>query len=276
MFRKDLPATLTSYDILKTVAVVLMVVDHIGAYYMPENLWLRLIGRLCVPMWFFLIGYARSRDISWQLWLGAAIVIASDFITGRYIFPLNILVTILMVRIVIDLYMKGTMKNTLLFWTGALVLTCLIVPSMTLMQYGTLGLLLAVFGWLIRNTEEQDPRQFTRIFPYMVFLHHRTVTSIAVGVAAIFAGSGPVIVLRYRACDAGATFLPPGRIHKRSRRDQSAASIHGTTYAFNLCRPSVADQGRGPVAIPGKFQFRGVGLVPAATVGTVLDTRWLQ
>lgn len=169
MFRKNLPATLTSYDILKTVAVVLMVVDHIGAYYMPENLWLRLIGRMCVPMWFFLIGYARSRDISRPLWLGAAIVIASDFITGRYIFPLNILVTILMVRIVIDLYIKGTMKNTLLFWTGALVLTCLIVPSMTLMQYGTLGLLLAVFGWLIRNTEEQDPHQFTRIFPYMVF-----------------------------------------------------------------------------------------------------------
>lgn len=169
MLRKDLPATLTSYDILKAVAVVLMVVDHIGAYYMPENLWLRLIGRLCVPMWFFLIGYARGRDIGWPLWLGAAIVIASDFITGRYIFPLNILVTILMVRIVIDLYMKGTMKNTLLFWTGALVLTCLIVPSMTLMQYGTLGLLLAVFGWLIRNIESQDPRQFTRIFPYMVF-----------------------------------------------------------------------------------------------------------
>jgi hypothetical protein len=34
MLRKDLPATLTSYDILKAVAVVLMVVDHIGAYYM--------------------------------------------------------------------------------------------------------------------------------------------------------------------------------------------------------------------------------------------------
>lgn len=168
MLRKDLPASLTSYDILKTVAVVLMVVDHIGAYYMPENLWLRLIGRMCVPMWFFLIGYARSRDTGWQLWLGAALVIASDVITGRYIFPLNILVTILLVRIVLDLYIKGSMKNTFLFWSGALMLAVLIVPSMMLMQYGTLGLLLAVFGWLTRNTEAQDPRQFTRIFPFMI------------------------------------------------------------------------------------------------------------
>ncbi len=168
MLRKDLPASLTSYDILKTIAVVLMVVDHIGAYYMPENLWLRLIGRLCVPMWFFLIGYARSRDIGWQIWLGAALVIASDVITGRYIFPLNILVTILLVRIVLDLYMKGSMKNTFLFWAGAATLVALIVPTMMLMQYGTLGLLLAVFGWLIRNTEAQDPRQFTRIFPFMI------------------------------------------------------------------------------------------------------------
>ncbi|MCM2343215.1 MAG: conjugal transfer protein TraX [Alphaproteobacteria bacterium] len=169
MIHKALPVQLTSYDILKALAVVLMVADHIGAYFLPDVLWLRVAGRLCVPMWFFLIGYARSRDLDRSLWWGALLVILSDFITGRYIFPLNILVTILGVRLVLDVTMKFALKNGLTFWLIATLLTAMIAPSAMLMQYGTQGLLLAGCGWLLRHIPVNDRRRVTYVLPYMIF-----------------------------------------------------------------------------------------------------------
>ncbi len=37
-----LPAPLTAYDLLKTLAIILMVVDHIGAYFFPDQMWWRV------------------------------------------------------------------------------------------------------------------------------------------------------------------------------------------------------------------------------------------
>ena len=72
---KNLPRDLTSYDFLKAVAVLLMVIDHVGFYFYPDQQWFRVFGRLCVPIWFFLIGYARSRDLSLYLWGGMILLV---------------------------------------------------------------------------------------------------------------------------------------------------------------------------------------------------------
>lgn len=58
-----LPREVTSYDLLKCAAVIIMVIDHVGFYFYPENLWFRAVGRIGFPVWFFLVGYARGRDI---------------------------------------------------------------------------------------------------------------------------------------------------------------------------------------------------------------------
>jgi len=80
--RSHLPDTVTSYDVWKTLAVLLMIIDHIGAYFLPDEQGLRILGRLCVPIWFFLVGYAQSRDLSWRLWAGVAILSISNYIGG--------------------------------------------------------------------------------------------------------------------------------------------------------------------------------------------------
>ena len=41
---------------LKIIALIAMTCDHIGAYLVPDELWLRVIGRLAFPVFAFMLG----------------------------------------------------------------------------------------------------------------------------------------------------------------------------------------------------------------------------
>lgn len=154
MHKVKLPENVTSYDLLKTVAVILMVVDHLGYFFFPEQLWLRLLGRMCVPMWFFLIGYARSRDLPLLLWAGAAALVASDSLAGISIFPLNILFTIIFIRLSLDYVITKMLSSRLQLLIFAFAIIVLYIPTTVLFEYGTSGLALAFIGYLARHRKE--------------------------------------------------------------------------------------------------------------------------
>jgi hypothetical protein len=153
---KPLPAALTSYDFLKAYAVILMIVDHVGYYFYPEAeyQWLRVIGRLCVPVWFFLIGYANSRDLGPKLWIGTAVLAAANVITGIAVLPLCILATMLFIRLVIDTVMVRALRDYEILAGIALIAVFATIPAGYLWEYGTSGLLFAMFGWFMRHKDQ--------------------------------------------------------------------------------------------------------------------------
>ena len=55
---------LSGFD-LKCIAVFSMLVDHIGAFLYPSQVWMRYIGRLAFPIFGFLLveGYLHTRDL---------------------------------------------------------------------------------------------------------------------------------------------------------------------------------------------------------------------
>ena len=142
---------LTSYDLMKAIAVLLMIVDHIGYYFYPDEMWFRVFGRLCVPIWFFLVGYARSRDLSPPIWIGAGLLVLVSMGAGQSVFPVNVLGTMIAIRLVIDPVMKMMTQNAQAFMAFCLVLLLLALPSYAYTEYGTQGLLLAIFGYIMRN-----------------------------------------------------------------------------------------------------------------------------
>lgn len=151
--RKVLPVEITSYDLFKTFALVTMVIDHVGYYFFPEDLWLRVIGRVSAPIWFFLIGYANSRDLGEKMWGGLILLVAANLVVGMPVFPLNILATMIFIRLVIDEAMLRAVRNHEALLGVSLIVVFLVIPFMGFWEYGTAGVLFAMYGCMRRHPE---------------------------------------------------------------------------------------------------------------------------
>jgi hypothetical protein len=171
-----------------------MICDHVGYYLHPGDMTYRIIGRLCVPIWFFLIGYAKSRDLGWKIWGGLAVMQLANMFAGLSFFPMDILATMIFLRLVIDRVMKGALTSYSTLWAIVTMIVLLIEPSWAAFEYGTLSLPLAMFGYLVRNKENlKEPQKIILqffAFTYILFvgtqtlvfqLHDLQVMALAVG-----------------------------------------------------------------------------------------------
>lgn len=155
--RLSSPVELTTYDLVKCLAIVLMIVDHVGYFFYPADPWFRVFGRACLPIWFFLVGYAASRDLSSRLWLWAGIVALNSLLLGGAVFPVNVLLTILLIRMSIDRIAALAFKDWDTMLYTFVVLAVLAVPTAMVVEYGTAAWLLALFGYVMRHEEELSP-----------------------------------------------------------------------------------------------------------------------
>ncbi len=160
---KNLPSDITSYDLLKTFAIITMIIDHIGAYMMPEFIELRAIGRLSAPVWFFLIGYALNRKLELRLWIGAIILMIGHYLINEETLPLNILFTFLLIRLTLNPLMKFLeieFLRVLIFFIPLFVLS---IFTMDYIEYGVLGYYCAISGYLVRHKDRlnMDNKQIT-------------------------------------------------------------------------------------------------------------------
>ncbi|HOO81927.1 MAG TPA: TraX family protein [Alphaproteobacteria bacterium] len=156
MNAKALPTQITSYDLLKSFALITMIIDHIGMVFFPDDLWWRVVGRMSFPVWIFLIGYARSREVPAVFWLGAVVLTLTDFITGDAVLALDILVTIGLTRLVLDKVMVYLVPELSRFWLAFGVLSALVLPTFVIFDYGTMAFLIAGFGYMVRHWPKDD------------------------------------------------------------------------------------------------------------------------
>lgn len=151
MWLRGLGPEVTLLDVIKSLAVIIMICDHIGAYFFDQIEWFRAIGRIGLPVWFFLAGYSRSQRIPRPLWMGTIILIGVDLVTCQPILPLNALVGILCIRLVmdkIDRYVLG--KFEIMAAVIILLLLSLLLPVYPF-EYGAEAILLAISGHLARK-----------------------------------------------------------------------------------------------------------------------------
>lgn len=207
-------APVTTTDALKVAALLIILVDHVGHFLAPDETWLRVIGRLGAPIFFFLIGFAKTRSVPWTwLALGAALTAVDIVWNGGWRnAELNILFNFAIIRLAAP-WIERTIDRSAwwllpiiafllggLFWAGSIV------------EYGAEGWLIALAGLLQRRVVDGA----TQWVPWWIVtgliaanayliverndysLEGPLVVALAVGLAGLV-----LILARFQRCDLG-------------------------------------------------------------------------
>ena len=127
-----------SYDLLKAIAVITMIIDHLGAYFYPDFELLRVIGRLSYPLFAFCAGYNQKYNFEISLLGYALLMTMGNIIIGvDHLFDLlhgSILFSIIILRYSMRFIIPSLFKNLFLWF---FVLWFLSIPSYLLFSYGS-------------------------------------------------------------------------------------------------------------------------------------------
>ena len=141
----------TTIDVLKLAAVVLMIADHVGLYVF-DNAWLRVAGRPVAVIFGFLIGYAATIRVP-PIWIGLGIGLS---LLNRWLFPdegphsLDILIILALTRVSLPLFDRLYTAAPLLLVPAIAVLALLTEPVNAFLEYGTEVPIAALLGVAVR------------------------------------------------------------------------------------------------------------------------------
>ena len=135
-------------DWLKTAAIILVAVDHIGYFFIEDAQWWNLFGRMAAPVFFFLLGFAQTRTVPlrWIL-LGVILTLLESWNTDWTWVTPNILFSLALIRFVRP-YVHNMLQHHGWAAFAVLVASLLAVQPVAaeIVDYGAEGWLWALFG----------------------------------------------------------------------------------------------------------------------------------
>lgn len=169
MNEKAYPSAITSYDLLKAAAIILMIIDHLGAFVFIDESWMRAVGRLSAPIWLFLIGYAKTRHVPVRLLAAAFIMLVANFIVGVPVFTLNILFSLILIRLSLEYIVKVMCGNASRVMIFTLFTGFVFFPTGAIFDYGSVGVTIALFGFFMRHKDQVRNDKF--LWGYMLLVY---------------------------------------------------------------------------------------------------------
>jgi hypothetical protein len=140
-------------DWLKIAAVLMAAAGHTGYFFMENDYWWGASGRLAAPIFFFFLGYARTRSVPLQwIWLGLLLTLLESWNADWRWVPLNVLLSFGLIRSARP-YIGRFLDHY--GWIGFAVVASLLVavllPANKIFDYGAEGWLWALFGLIQRR-----------------------------------------------------------------------------------------------------------------------------
>jgi hypothetical protein len=147
----------TTTDAWKLFAIIFVLIDHYGLFFDPDEVWWRLFGRLASPVFFFFIGFARTRRVPWSWVAFGLLITAVDYLTAanRQVL-INILLNFALLRLALPLVERHIMAYPARLAAVALASAALIPVLDPVLEYGGEGWLWALFGLAQRMLLEAD------------------------------------------------------------------------------------------------------------------------
>jgi hypothetical protein len=146
------PHAVDNSDWLKTAAIILVSVDHIGYFFIEDAHWWSVFGRLAAPTFFFLLGYAKTRTVPlYWIWLGVILTLLESWNADWTWVAPNILLSFALIRIARP-YVQILMQHY--GWAAFALLVsalCAVLPiAAQIVDYGAEGWLWALLGFCQR------------------------------------------------------------------------------------------------------------------------------
>lgn len=136
---------------LEWIAMLTMLIDHIGLLFFPDEEWLRVIGRMAFPIycWGIVQGYYRTRNV--ERYMGRLLVLALlsqlPYACAFELPKLNVIFTLLLGLLAIYVYDRiEKHKIALLFFLA-------LMSSLIPMDYGIYGICLMIIYHLWHGRE---------------------------------------------------------------------------------------------------------------------------
>lgn len=153
---------------LKVIALVTMIIDHVGAVFFPQFIWLRYIGRLSMPIYAFLLvqGYQHTKSFTrYALRLALFAVISEvpyDLLfrgTWLEFSNQNIMFTLLSALITMKLLDASAKSRNIFMFIGAICAAAL--PYLLRFDYGVYGVAVVLCFFLFRKYRGIDAIAFS-------------------------------------------------------------------------------------------------------------------
>lgn len=145
---------LNSYDLLKAFAIITMIIDHAGLFFLQDIDILRVIGRISFPVFAFCVGYNRKYTFDKTLAILAVISCLASLVLWphlKYLIRGSVLKASILPSIIIIRIFMQLLSEKLNNYSASIVIIILWVFlswSSHLIQYGTLGIIIAICGYL--------------------------------------------------------------------------------------------------------------------------------
>jgi len=145
---RSTPQVVDATDWLKTLAIIATAVGHIGYFFVDNDDWYSVIGRLAAPILFFFLGYAQTRAVPlYWIWLGVILTVLDSWNDDWSWVAPNILLSFALIRIARP-YVQILLERH--GWAAFAVLVGVLVAVLPvaakIADYGAEGWLWALFG----------------------------------------------------------------------------------------------------------------------------------
>ena len=154
-------------DWLKAIAIILVLIDHTGYFFIDNADWWSVLGRMAAPPFFFLLGYAESRTVPLRwLWFGVILTLLDSSNTDWIWVAPNILLSLALIRLArprVKVFLQRYGWIAIILIIAALLAFMPIAGD--LVEYGAEGWLWALLGLCqrmyvdgyARNSELHEP-----------------------------------------------------------------------------------------------------------------------
>jgi peptidoglycan/LPS O-acetylase OafA/YrhL len=147
------PHVVDNTDWLKAAAIILVLIDHFGYFFMENDEWWAVLGRFAAPIFFFLVGYSKTRSIPLH-WIGLGVMLTlldASNADWDWVAP-NILLSFVLIRFAYR-YVSNAVERYP--WISVALLVTVLIAILPiaaqLFDYGAEGWLWALFGLLHRQ-----------------------------------------------------------------------------------------------------------------------------